>query len=228
MSVSLDELLRRVRAQLSENDTEFFTDDNVTDWLNEGQDVIFNDSPFTSKAMWELDATDTMPSGQYFLLDPDCAIPTGLAYRDASGRVRPVDYLEPDRMDRMRRGSSSTGSPRWYTARLTEDGPAIEFFPALSTARPLYVEGFRRPTPLSDSEDRTDLPRHLIPAVIEYALWCAKDKDEETKQAQEHERKFGEHLSKLAERRLQLQADQHNTVRLGRSTRWPYWPFGGE
>lgn len=227
MSVSLDELLRRFRAVLSENDTEFFTDSNVTDWLNEAQDVIFNDSPFTSKALWEVDSSSTMPGAQFFLVDDECSIPTGMLYRDTSGTLIPVDVIEPDRMDRLRRGSGSQGTPRWYCVRLTEDGPAVEFFPALSTARPIFVEGYRAPTELGTAEDRTDLPRHLVPAVIRYALMCAKDKDEETKQAQEHERKFGVDMDRLSERRAQLQADQHNTVKYRRSNRWRYLPYGG-
>jgi hypothetical protein len=228
MSVSLDDLIRRFRAAMSENDPEFFTDSNVTDWLNEAQDVVWADSPFTAKALWEVDSTDTMPGAQYFLCDPDCAIPTGMLIRSTTGGLRSVDYIEPDRMDRLRRGIATTGSPRLYTVRLAEDGPAIEFFPALSSARALYVEGFRRPTVLAVGEDRTDLPRHLVPPIIKYALMCAKDKDEETRQSQEHERRFGTELDLVSERRMQLQADQHNTVKYRRSNRWPYGPLGGE
>lgn len=228
MSVTLDELKRRIRGTLSEGSGDFFTNTNLADWINEAQAVIYSDAPFTNQATWALSNEQAMPYGTVFLVPEDCGVPTGVLVRRSGGTVEPLDFIEPDRMTSLRGGASPTsGNPVWYTVWLTEEGPAVEMYPPLSAATDIYVEGFKVPTLLVNDTDRTDLPRELIPPVVFYALWCAKGKDEEDRQAREYERKFAQSLDNLAERRLEIQAGQHNLVRAGRSLRWPRYQYYG-
>jgi len=231
VNITTDELVRRFRAALSEGDTDFFTDQNAYDWINEAQDVIFTDAPFTYESVWELDNT-ALPVGANTFLVPDaCAIPTAASMRDTSGNLYRLNYMEPDRMDRITVGTTSMGSvPRYCTYRRVEDGTAIEIWPRPSAQVPLYVQGLCEPKRVEDMESISDLPRPYVQAIIFYAVWCAKGKDEEDQQAREAERKFAAEMNKLAERKMDVQRDQNNTVLYGRQTTRIYgggWRYGG-
>lgn len=224
MGVTLDELLRRFRAGLSEGDTEFFTDQNALDWLNEGQNEVFIDSPFTTQGTWELDQFSVPVNGFAFVVPDACGIPTGAATALVGGGVVRLNYVEPDRLDRMMNGSViASGQPAFVSYRVVDDGTAMIVWPRPAVQATLFLEGFKVPKRLTTETSMTDLPEHLVAPVILYALWCAKGKDEESAQAREAERKFVGAMNKIAERRMQYQADQHNTVRYRRAVAG--WPF---
>jgi len=224
--ITAGELLRRFRAAMSENDADYFTDQNAYDWMNEAQAVIYTDAPFSLRATWELDSTNVPPGTSIFLLPEDCAIPTAIAVRRSSGSIYRLNYIEPDRMDRLTTGGTSgAGEPRAVTYRIVDDGPAFEVFPRFSASASIYIEGQKAPTDLAAEDDVSDLPRELTTAVVLYAVARAKYKDEESQQYTQAMQAFGDEMRKLGERRMQYHADQHNTVRDRRpiSTRFGGW-----
>ena len=224
MIVTASELMRRFRAAMSEGAATYFTEQNAYDWLNEGQNEVYNDAPFTTEATWELDETAVPVGGSAFIAPDACGVPTAAAVRLAGGGLRRLRYAEPDRMDRLTSGSVvATGEPTWVSYGLADDGIVVRIHPAPSTSCSFYIRGYRVPRRMSVEASRLDLPEHLCAPVIFYAVWCAKGKDEESEQAREAERKFVGAMNKIAERRMDRQRDQHNTVRDGRGVaRYPY------
>lgn len=226
MSTTADDLVRRVRAKLSETDPTYFTEAHILDWLNEAQSVVYTDAPFALRSTWEISDVNVPVGGSIFLLPDECAVPTAVAVRRTSGSIYRLNYIEPDRMDRLTTGTASgSGEPRAVTYRLSEDGPAFEVFPPFNAQASIFIEGLKAPTTLTALTDTADLPTELTQAIVLYAVAQAKYKDEEPQQYQLAIDAFAAEMQKLAERRMQYHADQHNTVRDGRpiSARFGGW-----
>ena len=121
-------------------------------------------------------------------------------------------------MDRLTtNSSSSTGDPRWVTYRIVEDGVAVEVYPRFATSMDIFIEGLRAPTIVDSEDDVLDLPTELTTPVVLYMVARAKFKDEEDTQYRFAMGAFAAEMQKLAERRTQIEADQHNRVRSGRA-----------
>lgn len=224
IGITLAELDRRTRAVLSEAAVEFFTTQNVIDWLNEAQDVISADAPFTAVTVWTMPAVPNVPS---YLLPTEMIAPVSTSMRDASGRVYRITYIEADLLDQQRSWSTGiSGRPRLCTYRMAEDGVALDIWPGPNDSPlDIYVGGYLRPATLTEQTDRSDIPPWLSQTVIKYALYRAKVKDEEQGEADRAYADFQRDLDRLAERRLLIQYDQLNAVRDYRAVggyRWPY------
>lgn len=226
MAVTFDDIERRARGRLSENDVEFFTQQNLLDWANEGQDVIAAAVPFTAQTAWQAVLPARSTGVQ---LSDECIQPTGAVMQGSSGIPVRLDYIEPDLMDARKswRGTPVTGSTVVCTVRTRLFGRSLEWDRAFSEPMVLTVEGHMRPRPLVDADSETDIPAWLVHVVIDYMLWQAKKKDEETREADQAEKQFAADMEELAVRRFQAQADQFNRVRWGRSLHRPRSFYGG-
>lgn len=210
VGVTQSEITRRVRAKLSEAGARYFTEQNVLDWINEAQDVISSDAPYAVVATWHTVTQRNKPS---YLLPTEAVEPTGALLRVSGPRTYRLSFITPD-VDNDTRGVSwGPGQPETVSYHLDAEGIAVDLWPAPNGAYDLYVEAFQRPLVLTEATDRTDIPAYLVSTVVKYAVAQAKYKDEEMQQYAAMMQDFQKDLDRLAERRLETQADQHPTVR---------------
>lgn len=219
---TLAELITDVRAQLSEDDTEFFTADVVRRALNAAQRQIAADCPW---AVLETFTTATVPGSPRYRLPGEVVQPTGVWMRLSSGQRYAVDYTEPDRIEGQKAFISlSTGIPRWATSRRSRTGVEIELFPSPNLVTTLEVEAFIHPAELVNNTDCAEFDPSLCPVLIAYALWKLKGKDEETVQADKYLAAYEAGLSDLRARRTRSQAIKANVARSRRS--FYFWRYG--
>ena len=220
---TLDEIIARVRSEMSEGDPGFFTDPDLTKAINGGQDAIATDCPWT--AMGSYTTTTVIGSARYAL--PLAVIhPTATYLSLASGQEYRVDYTEPNIVDsRTSFSGSQRGVARWVTYRRTAQGVSLELFPGPSqSGLALRTEANIRPGTLVAAGDRTDLDPLVITVLVDYVLWKLKGKDEETQQAREYRDSYETGLRDLRARRLKSQNDQKNVNLARRSIfRWRGW-----
>lgn len=222
IGVTQAELDRKVRAKLSEASARFFTAQNLLDWENEAQDVIAVDAPFTVVSTWH---SQTIANQPRYQLDPSCMVPTGTLIRDSGGTIRRLSYEEPDVDNDARNWNVGASQPTVCSYENTLEGSSVLLWPTPNAVLDFYVEGHKRPTLLSVSTDRTDIPPYLVQAVLYYVLWQAKAKDEESTQGDRWEAAFRREMDRLAEIRMKTQADQNPQVRYFRSMSGGSWPF---
>lgn len=228
MAVTFEDLERRVRSRLSESDADFFSQQNVLDWLNEGQDVVCTAVGYTLNATWQA----RIPAyATAVRLTEECLRPSKLRMVSSTGRSIILDYVDPDQMDRFKtyRTSESAGTTTRFTVIPGVDGRILVWDVAQSEECELTVWGQMRPRQMTaSSTSYTDLPDHLTHVVVSYALWMAKVKDEEAGQAKDARAQFASDMAELDEDRQRVQAAQFNTVRHGRENTgrlWRWWPW---
>lgn len=225
MSATLAEIKAAVRRELSEDDSDFFTDAFLVDAANRGQDAIATDCP---RAALDAFATMTVRGSRRYVLPEDCVQPTEAWITPLSGDAYRLSYIEPDLSDTRRRGvmSRHRGSA---TYRSTRDGVCVEINPAPSeSGATLTIVSHIRPRVLVEDTDRTDIEARFVYILIYFVLGSCKRKDEEDAQADRYRHLYETEMAKLAENETRVQADQHNTVKFRRSIRGPWGPWGGD
>ena len=212
---TLDELIADVRAELSEEDTAFFTDENVTAFLNRGQDVIATDCPWACVATYSVASVANQPR---YLMPLNVIHPTATFIRDSGGTAERTNYVEPDILDRLTSYSSTAGAARSVSYRNTNIGMELQLYPAPSTSGLwIDVNAHVRPTPMSATTDRTCIDPLFGHVLVNYALWKCKWKDEESPQGDRYRQDFEESLRDMEARRIIKQFDQFNRTRGHRS-----------
>lgn len=212
---TLSELDRRVRARLSESTTEYFTSQNVLDWLNEAQDLIAAECPWTVPTTLEL--SDTVIYGDCYYLPPEVIRVDTVEMRLPNGNPVELDIMPPDWMKKRKTFNNRlTGVPRKVAIQHEREGIAIELYPVPSTIRTIYARCYLRPAPLSALTDRTDVPPQVAQAMVSYALWMAKIKDEEQGESDRAQQEFKDKMKDLKAERFVAQA-RALTTSLGKS-----------
>lgn len=204
IGVTLAELINRYRGRLSETGTEFFDGAQAIAFANEAQDIVCRDAPYTSVVTY---ATTTIPYRSEYLLPEDIIHPTGAIIRRTSGQLVRTNFIEKDIMDGEKSWGAGTRVPTTYLE--------------------LYVEGYKRPTPLAENTDYTDIPAYVSNVIVDYMEAMAKTADEENAQHQLAMARFRESLMGLKMARIRAQYDQHERTRRNREISqgfaWPYW-----
>lgn len=204
IGVTLAELIQRYRGRLSETGTEFFDGAQAIAFANEAQDIVCRDAPYTAIVTY---ATTVIPYRSEYLLPEDIVHPTGAIIRRTSGQLVRMNFIEKDLMD----GEKSWGAGRRVPTSYLS----------------LYMEGHKRPTPLSEDTDLTDIPAYVSNVIVDYMEAMAKAADEEETQHQLAMARFRESLMGLKMARIRAQYDQHERTRRNREISqgfaWPYW-----
>lgn len=204
IGVTLAELMARYRGRLSETGTEFFDGAQAIAFANEAQDIVCRDAPYTVIVTY---GTTTVPYRAEYELPEDIIHPTGALVRRSSGQLTRANFIEKDLMDGEKSWSAGTRVPTGYLE--------------------LYVEGHKRPTPLSEDTDYTDIPAYVSNVIVDYMEAMAKTADEEPQQHLLAMARFKESLMGLKIARLRAQYDQHERTRKNREITWgpasPYW-----
>lgn len=224
MNKTLAELRADVRAALSEGSRRFFTDDNVTRWLNDAQDFVVAEELLASNGVWW---GTFVPNAWWYQLPEDVIIPKRLYGTLSTNQEYRVDCIEKDQLDaitRLSRRNTTSNIVSSVAYGRTEYGMTIEIYPAVSTWSRFRIEGTRRMKHLVDELDVTECPIGLTHILVHYALWQAKKKDEEVQQADQWERQVQRDVAEVRARRMrEIASDAYPRVRprkrLGR-----FWP----
>ncbi len=208
---TLDELIARVRGELSEEDDAFFTDAIVTRALSAGQDDAASKCPWACVATF---STATVDNSARYRLPIEVIAPTATYVEDSSGNPERMDYDEPDNFDGYGTRTFRVGWSKKVTYRHSDNGIILELYPTPNvTGRAIHVSALVRPTPMADPTDRTDLHPMMVEPLINYALWRLKNKDEEVTQGKEYRMAYDDAIRDLQARRMLKQADQLNRTR---------------
>lgn len=204
IGVTLAELMQRYRGRLSETSTEFFDASQAIAFANEAQDIVCRDAPYTVVVTY---GTTTVPYRAEYLLPEDIVHPTGAIVRRSGGQLVRCNFYEKDLMDGAKSWGAGTRVPTSYLD--------------------LYIEGHKRPTPLSADTDYTDIPAYVSNVIVDYMEAMAKTADEEPQQHQLAMARFQQSLMGLKMARLKAQYDQWERTRANRRISqgfgWPYW-----
>ena len=207
-------LYQRIRSELSENDTDFFTDEDLLDFLNEGQEAIVTACPLAASDSFQ---SQTVSGSGRYLLPPECVQPTATWLADSTGEFYRLDFLEPDLADHRPRWTTRGSTRGQVTYRPVRDGIAIEIQPVpATTGLDLIVVSHINPRTLTAESDQTDIEARFTYLLVLYALSKCKRKDEETTQADRYATDFQNEMQKLQAKEMIHQADQFNRTRLYR------------
>lgn len=217
---TLDDILTAVRAELSEGDADFFTDDVVTGVINRGQDSIAKDCPWLCMATL---FTATVKNASAYMLPERAIHALRSTMRLSSGIPYRLDYKEPDTMDEFASYTNpSSGRPQYVSYDREGNSVIARIWPAPSqSGLTLAVTAHMQPTPLSDLADISDLDPLAIPVLVDYCLYRLKGKDEEQGQMDRYKRDYEDGLRDLRARRMRTQYDKANINRARRSS--TYW-----
>lgn len=193
IGVTLAELISRYRGRLSETSTKFFDAPQAIAFANEAQDIVCRDAPYTTVVTY---GTTTIPYRNEYLLPEDIVHPTGALIRRSGGQLVRLNFKEKDLMD---------GDKSWSAGTR-----------AVTQSLELYVEGHKRPTPLSENTDWTDIPAYVTNVIVDYMEAMAKTADEEPQQHQQAMNRFQLSLAGLKSARLVAQYDQWERTRPNR------------
>ncbi len=179
--MTLLEMRTEAYARLGEQ-AGFYTDDNLTQWLNDGaDDIALNLEPkVTSATITTLAATT-----EYALPDNLISIKTALYYDSSAAQWRELQetsYLELFRSNPGWESDTVALIPHmWYWR--PEGVIGVYPQPVSGTNDGLRVIYTVRPDEMVDDEDTTTMPNYLDKAVILYAVFRAKLKDRNDEKA---------------------------------------------
>ena len=208
---TLSELDRRVRSGLSESTTGYFSSQNVLDWLNEAQDIISSECPWTVPTVLEL--SDTVRYGDSYMMPPEVLRVDTVEVRLTNGNPVELDLVPPDWLKRKKTFNNRiSGTPQKVAIQHEREGVAIEIYPVPAEIRTILVRCYLRPTALSALTDRTDVPPQVAQAMVAYARWQAKIKDEEGAEADRAQSEWVQKMRDLKAERFTAQVRAMTTA----------------
>lgn len=193
IGVTWSALLSRYRNRLSELSTKFFDDEQALGFANEAQDVIVAKVPYTVVTSY---VTSTIPYRADYLLPDEIIHPTGAIIRRSGGQLVRANLIEKDLMDGIKSWGLATRVPTEYLE--------------------LYIEGHKRPTPLTETTDFTDIPAYVSNTIVDYMEAMAKTADEENAEHELAMKRFLRSFEELQMSQSKLQWDQHERTRMHR------------
>jgi hypothetical protein len=179
--MTLLEMRTEVYSRLGEQ-AGFYTDDNLTQWLNDGMDdIALNLEPKVSSAILTTYGART----EYLLPDNLISIKTALYYDSAAAQWRDLQETSYTELFRSNPGWESDTVAliphMWYWR--PEGVIGIYPQPVTGTTNGLRIIYTCRPEEMVEDEDVSHLPTYLDRAIILYAVFRAKLKDRNDEKA---------------------------------------------
>ena len=154
--MTLTELLARVRQEVRDDAKEMFTDDQVTDYINEAQEDLANRQLVLTKTTASTTSDSTIP------LPSDFIRPRSL--RLGTTGDDDVEFVDDDVFWTWYDAGADPG----HTIAVVH-GSDIEVYPSISTSTAYSLRYFYRPADLSGANS-SDLPVELHPKLIYFAI----------------------------------------------------------
>jgi hypothetical protein len=206
-AIELDTL---VRHDLSEGGRQFFTPEAIRAWLNEGQDFLVAEELYAVKGGYKF---WSVPNQTTYLLREEILAPEALYGRGRSGFPYRIGFENGDDTDArtyMSNNIPTADVVRSVTYRRVAEGLEAEIFPALNSWYPLVYRGSKRMKRLVNDTDETECPNGMTHILVHYALWQAKKKDEEVRQADQWEQQVMRDVMEVRARRMRETASDRN------------------
>lgn len=180
MSDTLTNFLTRVRSRLDESTARFWTDDELTAWINEGA----NDIARRGEILQATTTINTVANTQQYAL-PDRTL---RVYRvewsrdGATGTtIIPLEYRDFNSMDGVwwSRQKTSRGDPYWYTMWGFPPNLNLVLYPTpdATVTAGITVYYYRLPTAASTGGDTVECPSGYADTIIDYCEYSAWRKD---------------------------------------------------
>ena len=149
--MTLAEAIIRVRSIFRESSTGLLTDAEITQWLNDGNDMFHSNSGVTDR--WEIAAVTD---------DWEIGFTTDIL------RVQKLTFIETGETEETKMADEDF---EFYDNTLFLNDP-------LTSGGTIVCYGERLPTKVEEEEETFEIPREYEEALISYALFRARQKDE--------------------------------------------------
>lgn len=176
MSVSLSEALTAVRSLLDEPSPQFWTDLQLTSYLNEAQNDI------SRRAEWKRTTAQIpcLESTQRYTAPPDLLRAYKLEYMQEDGintyTVEFRGYMEMDQIWGINQ-EWPANYPLYYTMWGAPPSMQIILYPVPSAPGTLFVHYYQTPKPMAVTTDPVDMPPGWEDTLTDYAVYRALRQD---------------------------------------------------
>lgn len=173
--MTLSELLSRVRSMLAEPSTsvnQFWTDDELKMWINEGYKQFCIDTKCLRRSSYH-----TFSANESEVALPSSTLKIYSVYLDTGSRkylLRPITYREI--LENYDDTSTSTRPTTYYV----REGNIIGVYPIPSEEITLYITYAYEPYDLTNDTDEPEIPERYQPAICYYACHQALLKNQDT------------------------------------------------
>jgi hypothetical protein len=212
--MQLSQMRLEVRRAIDELTEDFWSDDEIDDWLNEGAKVMVSiASPLQSSYQF-----NTVAGTQEYVLpdDVDEVFAVAINY---SG----IRQLRPTLAERVQWSQSYTGIPAEFytrymslkTAMHTSSGITVAaaggtnvqkfvlgLYPIPSGANQVTISYYSKHFTMSADADIPQVPVEFHRGIINYAVHLAKEKDEAYAEADRHLEKFKNYCDRLRDKMI--------------------------
>jgi|SRR5262245_48107177 len=228
MPVALSEYIRRSRSVLDEPSSRFWTDAELTDWINDGA----RDLARRAEDLLTYDQTITItPSIAVYTLPPDVIrihraefVPSG------STQTYPIRASSQDEMDQVwgTYQANPASYPSWMVTRGYPGGSGasafqIQFYPVPAQAGTINLYYYKMPRRLLSTETTLtiDLPEGWDDLILQYVEWRAlrKTKDPRWQEAYQLYKENLDYLLNIT----RFYHDQQQVISTASRTLVPQW-----
>jgi hypothetical protein len=178
MALSLTNALTQIRSQLDEPNPQFWTNAELTNWINSGCESFARQT----RTLRRLESIPVVASTQNYTAPSDFYAVYRIEFvPTATGQVfvYPLEFMGYNEMDQAW-GVYQTFPAAWPQAFTLWGNPpslTIRLFPVPNQGGLLNVFGYREPVPVVNGADPVDVLQGYEDAIIEYATYKAKRKD---------------------------------------------------
>jgi len=174
MALTLTDALTHLRSRLDEATASFWSDIELTRWINEGAKDL---ARRTEALREEVDIAAVAGTQEYTAPD-DLIRATGLEWRPTStGQHHPMQYRDRHNADALWGSGDSEGSPIIWTSWGFPPSLTIKVFPTPYEAGNLHLYYYRLPATVVNGTDLIEVPSGWDDLVVEYATMLAFRKD---------------------------------------------------
>jgi len=188
-TTDLSEILRRARALLEEPTEEHFTDEHLTDWVNEGMMRLFRATK-VSRSRATFPGGFTAGENEYDL-PADCLFVVDVTAAGKSLHASTRDAIADTHGEPL----ESPGTPTDYWVW----GRRLFLYPVPDTGGELCIWYYQRPDRAEDEADTLQLPDEWTDALVNYVVWRAFLADHDAGMASIYRAEFEAGIRELEE-----------------------------
>lgn len=221
MALTLADALTHLRSRLDEETASFWSDTELTRWINEGaQDLARR----TESLRAETDIA-VLAGAQEVTAPTDLIRATGLEWRGSDGRQTPMQYRDRHNADAIWGNGTNEGSPVIWTSWGFPPALTLKVFPTPYETGSLHLYYYRLPARVQNGADIIEVPSGWDDLVVEYATMLAfrKDGNQQWRDSFQH---YEQRVNDLLATAIRYN-DQAGYIDQGHSPLAPMWLYEG-
>lgn len=224
MALTLIDAITKVRSLIDESSSVFWEDDEITRWLNEGQ----NDIARRSECLRDSSTVSVTAGTQEYSAPTDMVRITRVTYAPTgSNQIYPLTYRDMHSADAIWGTMQATtdGTPAIWTSWGFPPSLTITLFPTPTQDGNINVFYYRLPSTLAQDSDTIEVPGGWEDLVVEYAIMLALRKDGDPRW-QEAFTAYTNHFNSLMEKVIRF-TDQSGQIDDMHGAFAPTWLYEG-